>query len=154
VLSDDDEELEVEFAAFVAELLAAVFVLFRVFTADRVLAFRVDVRTVDLVATEVLVVVDAVADLTTCVFPVATSAAIRAVEAVAMAAVQRVMRVTRRRPVVRILVSRVCRSVVMETMRPGRSGKQRRGSCESPESRSRARRVGPGYPVRRIAPYA
>jgi hypothetical protein len=101
----------------VFEAVATVFVLFlEVFTVARVLAFRVDFRTTDELA---LGGVDTVADLTTCVFPVATSAAISAVAAVAAVAVQRVMCLTRRRLVARILVARVCRSVVMETSDQG-----------------------------------
>ncbi len=52
---------------------------------------------------------------TTCVLPVAMNAASSAVTAAAVAPVQRVIRLTERRLAVRILVSRVFRSVVMDT---------------------------------------
>jgi hypothetical protein len=86
-----------------------------VFTADRVRAFRAGVRTLEVLAVDVFAGEDAAADLTTCALPVATTAATRAVAAVAAAAVQRVIRLTRRRPAVRILVSRVRRSIAMAT---------------------------------------
>ncbi len=156
------------------EVVAVVFVAF---TVARVRAFRADVCGLAVLAVDVFAGVDPAADLTTCALPVPTTAAIRAVTAVAVAAVQRVMRLTRRRPAVRILVSRGCRSVAMETSDQGglaigvevpvrllrrteppdpvepprerpAAGDRRAGS------RGRSEQTDPGYPVLRVAPYA
>jgi hypothetical protein len=102
---EEEDELAVVFLALLCVVFATV----------SFLAFAADVFTVVLLAVEVLAVVEAAADRTTCVLPVAISATISAVPAAAAAAVQRVMRLSRRRLAARILVSRVWRSAVMET---------------------------------------
>ena len=75
-------------------------------------------------------VVDAAADLTTCVLPVAMIAVSSARAPVAAAAVQRVTRRRRRTPAARARRSRRVGSF-MEAMEPGRPGTRLPASCES-----------------------
>jgi hypothetical protein len=156
VLSVDDvEELAVavdEVAAEEEELAVVFFALLCVvFATVSFLAFRVEAFAVDLLAVEVLAVVDVAADRTTCVLPVAISATISAVPAVATAAVQPVMRLSRRRLAARTLVSRLCGSEVIETGDQPDLAKDVEMPVNPLRSAAASRA---GYPGWRLAPYA
>jgi len=153
VLSVDDvEELagDVDEVAAEDEELAVVFFT-GLCVAFATASFRADAFAVALLAVEVFAVVDAAADRTTFVLPVAISATISAVPAVATAAVQRVMRLSRRRLAARMLVSRLCRSGVMETGDHPDLAKDVEMPVNPLRSAASSRA---GYPVRRIALYA